>query len=350
MSLHNSNNATLVDEMDHENETQILQVPRLVIVGTILSTIDAIAIVGNTTILVAIYRKKYLQTTTNVFIASLACADLGVAVLVLPVASYLVLFPKQQIMRDYFCHLWFATDIMFCSSSILNLCAIAVDRYWAINFPLSYHTKMTKKIAIFIIAPVWLWTGLISFPFIFYWQKKSDNDNFRRQLTQTTGAQACIMYEDAVNYAVTSIISYFIPAIALVIMYWKIYITASAKAKELRYNSISLTNMVSNKKSRETSSVSPKNGNTDPAKRKLVKEYKAAMVVGAVVGAFILCWTPFFTCNVVRIFCSGCIINPAVTSPVLLWLGYSNSCLNPFIYGITSKKFKQAFYELYCCK
>ena len=103
-----------------------MQIPlfRLLIVGTLLCTIDAVAIVGSITVLAAIYRKKYLQTATNFFIASLACADLGVAILVLPISIYVELFPQQRIVVDSICHLWLATDIMFCTSSVLNLCAI----------------------------------------------------------------------------------------------------------------------------------------------------------------------------------------------------------------------------------
>ena len=205
-----------------------------------------------------------------------------------------------------------------------------------------------------------MWTGLISFPFIFYWQQKDRNDHFNSQLTQTTGAQACIMYLDAFNYVVTSMISFFIPALVLVIMYWKVYRKASAKAKQLKNNSITLTDMIQNKnlkegtsrkvansKSRDTSSRDLKEGMIN---RKMMREYKAAMVVGVVVTAFVICWTPFFTHNVIKIFCSKCILNPALTSPILLWLGYFNSCLNPFIYVISNDKFRQAFFELYWCK
>ena len=39
---------------------------------------------------------------------------------------------------------------------------------------------------------VWMWTGLISFPFILYWQQKGRNEDFNSQLAQTTGVQACI--------------------------------------------------------------------------------------------------------------------------------------------------------------
>ena len=335
-------NDTALDRHDHGNETQIY-LPRVVFVGMILCTIDGIAIIGNATILVAIYQKQYLQTITNLFIASLACADLGVAVLVLPVVIYLQLFPQQRIFVHSFCHAWLAFDLCFATASILNLCTIAGERYCAIIYPLEYLTKMTKKVACVIIVAVWTLSCLISFPFISYWQKKDYviSDDIQ-------GAGVCIIYLDNLTYIVTSIISYFIPMLVLLIMYRKIHHTALAQAQKMKKNSVALTDIIHQTNLKLKDEKSGGNGSTNATSLSMLKEHKATLVVGVIIGVFIMCWTPFFTHNIIKIFCSKCIVNPTLTPTVLVWLGYTNSSLNPFIYGITSRKFRQAFYELYC--
>uniref|UniRef100_A0AAG5DW16 G-protein coupled receptors family 1 profile domain-containing protein n=1 Tax=Anopheles atroparvus TaxID=41427 RepID=A0AAG5DW16_ANOAO len=70
-------------------------------------------------------------------------------------------------------------------------------------------------------------------------------------------------------------------------------------------------------------------------------ETKAAKTLGIIVGGFIFCWLPFFTMYLVRPFCGDC-INELLFS-VLFWLGYCNSAVNPFIYALFSKDFRQAF-------
>ncbi len=72
--------------------------------------------------------------------------------------------------------------------------------------------------------------------------------------------------------------------------------------------------------------------------RKINKEKKAAKTVGIIVGCFIVCWFPFFTCYLIGAFCSDC--TPPVVFSVFFWLGYCNSVINPCVYALFSKEFR----------
>jgi len=67
-----------------------------------------------------------------------------------------------------------------------------------------------------------------------------------------------------------------------------------------------------------------------------------------IVGCFVLCWAPFFTVYLTGAFCADC------TSPVVFhvffWLGYCNSAVNPFIYGLCSRDFRYAFTSFLRCQ
>lgn len=81
--------------------------------------------------------------------------------------------------------------------------------------------------------------------------------------------------------------------------------------------------------------------------RSLNKEKRAAKTVGIIVGCFIICWAPFFTVYLAEAFCQRC--TPTVVFQVFFWLGYCNSALNPFIYGLCSRDFRYAFRKFLRC-
>ena len=78
--------------------------------------------------------------------------------------------------------------------------------------------------------------------------------------------------------------------------------------------------------------------------KKFHREKKAAKTLAIIVGAFILCWMPFFTIYVIDAFCDRCI--HAQVFSVFFWLGYCNSAINPCVYALFSRDFRFAFKKL----
>uniref|UniRef100_A0A8R1DL45 G_PROTEIN_RECEP_F1_2 domain-containing protein n=1 Tax=Caenorhabditis japonica TaxID=281687 RepID=A0A8R1DL45_CAEJA len=86
------------------------------------------------------------------------------------------------------------------------------------------------------------------------------------------------------------------------------------------------------------------------ATQDLANEHKATRVLAVVFSCFFICWTPFFAVNFVIGFCgSGCEIPPWLGS-VFLWLGYISSTINPIIYTVFNKRFRQAFVRILRCQ
>lgn len=83
------------------------------------------------------------------------------------------------------------------------------------------------------------------------------------------------------------------------------------------------------------------NGNNPNAV--LAKEKKAATQLGVIVGAFILCWLPYFTLFMVVAYCGPekCVNQTVFT--ITIWFGYFNSTLNPILYPLCNANFKRAF-------
>lgn len=65
---------------------------------------------------------------------------------------------------EVWCRGWLVTDVWISTASILNLCAISIDRYVAVTRPVKYRSIMTKRRAKCIVAIVWILAFIICLP------------------------------------------------------------------------------------------------------------------------------------------------------------------------------------------
>ncbi|KAK2179436.1 hypothetical protein NP493_489g01001 [Ridgeia piscesae] len=73
----------------------------------------------------------------------------------------------------------------------------------------------------------------------------------------------------------------------------------------------------------------------------LQREIKAARQLGVIMGAFTLCFFPYFVCFMVVAFCDGCIGQSLMSA--MTWIGYINSTMNPFLYPLCNLNFRRKF-------
>ncbi|KAK7794904.1 hypothetical protein R5R35_005664 [Gryllus longicercus] len=187
-----------------------------------LSLIILLTIVGNILVILSVFTYKPLRIVQNFFIVSLAVADLTVAILVLPFnVAWTIL--GQWHFGIHVCKMWLTCDVLCCTASILNLCAIALDRYWAITDPINYAQKRTLKRVLLMIAGLWLLSGVISSPPLIGWNDWPDvfQETTPCELTQQQGY---VVY--------SSLGSFYIPLFIMTIVYIEIFIATKRRLRE----------------------------------------------------------------------------------------------------------------------
>ncbi|XP_035213761.1 probable G-protein coupled receptor No9 [Stegodyphus dumicola] len=137
----------------------------------ILGFINAVVIVGNLLVVMAVFASAKLRTVTNFLIVSLAISDLLVGLAVLPYSITLEVL-ELWIFGELWCQMWLAVDVWLCTASILNLCAISIDRYLAITRPVHYRTIMSNLRVKLLIAVVWVLSFIICFPPLVGWNDR----------------------------------------------------------------------------------------------------------------------------------------------------------------------------------
>ncbi|EDW49632.1 octopamine receptor Oamb isoform X2 [Drosophila sechellia] len=135
----------------------------------VLEFINVLVIGGNCLVIAAVFCSNKLRSVTNFFIVNLAVADLLVGLAVLPFSATWEVF-KVWIFGDLWCRIWLAVDVWMCTASILNLCAISLDRYVAVTRPVTYPSIMSTKKAKSLIAGIWVLSFFICFPPLVGWK------------------------------------------------------------------------------------------------------------------------------------------------------------------------------------
>lgn len=196
--------------------------------AALLLLFSVATVFGNMLVILAVIRERYLHTATNYFITSLAVADCLVGLVVMPFSAVYEVLENRWFFGMDWCDVWRSLDVLFSTASILNLCVISLDRYWAITDPFTYPTKMTVKRAALLIAAVWVCSGAISFPAIVWW---------RAVRTEVVPAFKC-PFTDHLGYLVfSSTISFYLPLFVMVFTYYRIYRAAVIQTRSLKLGS-----------------------------------------------------------------------------------------------------------------
>ncbi|XP_072262742.1 alpha-1D adrenergic receptor [Pyxicephalus adspersus] len=318
-------------------------------VGIVLAVFILFAIVGNILVILSVACNRQLQTVTNYFIINLAIADLLLSTTVLPFSATLEVLGSWVFGR-IFCDIWAAVDVLCCTASIMSLCIISIDRYVGVKHSLKYPTIMTEKKAVVIIILLWVSSMVISIGPLLGWKEPPPADDSQCSITEEPG------------YALfSSLFSFYLPLLVILIMYFKVYIVARRTTKSLeagvkkeRNKSMEVVLRIHCRSLGESNTNSRNKGHTFRSSLsvrliKFSREKKAAKTLAIVVGVFILCWLPFFIVLPLGSFFPSLKPSEGVFK-VIFWLGYFNSCVNPIIYPCSSKEFKRAFIRLLRCR
>lgn len=243
---------------------------------------------------------KPIRNHTNMFVLSLACADLVVGAVSTPLW---IIQSRRVLTLDFDYHI--SVDILCGSASIFNCALLSIERALKICFPYWYTNNVNAFRMKVVILLGWIAAILVG------------------SLSPLRGANK----ENLYYLSFVSIVSYILPVLAIVISYTSIFSVAHKHAKSIRSQNRQIGNAM-------TSTT--------------VSEAKTAWRLSVFIIVFIICWTPFYIRTWGFLFMRN-LDHRVITvfNIIANTLPYINAAINPFLYTIFNPLFRKGIVKLY---
>ncbi|XP_046365443.2 pyrokinin-1 receptor-like [Haliotis rufescens] len=292
--------------------------------------------IGNVSTCIVIARNSYMHTVTNYYLLCLAISDVLTLILALPPELYSFWEAYPWRFGEPFCIFKSFLIEMTSNASVLTITGFTIERYIAICHPIRGQRTFGLSRAVKCICVIWILSGVCALPYpiytrVFYFVtdprtgepiKESLLCNIPRQW------QTKMTY----MFQVSTFVFFVLPMTVITMMYIMI-------GMKLRKSEIA-----------SAMYMQSHSGKTAAARaRKAVLKMLVAVVV-----AFFICWAPFHAQRLMTLY-----IKHEQWTPDLLLvqshlfyvsgvLYFLSSTVNPILYNLLSRKFRQASKRTLC--
>ncbi|EDO39131.1 predicted protein [Nematostella vectensis] len=269
-------------------------------------------VVGNSLTIFIVIRNKSLRTIPNMFVISLAVADLGMGCLSMHLLVT-VLITSEWIFGELICQYQGFISILMAASSTQTLAWTAVNRFFSVCKSQKYRKIFSWRNTTLIMASIWGLSLLAPLPYVVSGNRFVFNaGKFFCYLDVKAGWFTGFLVAVYVGIS-TNVIFY---------CYFRVFKSVREHKKKLL-------------QSRETTLS--------------VEEIKITRTLFVIVVVFMLCWGPVLIMDFIDTF-SGDYTIPREGYTAYTFLASLSSAVNAVIYGIMNPKFKKEYLRIMLCK
>ncbi|KAM4015351.1 urotensin-2 receptor-like [Anomaloglossus baeobatrachus] len=282
------------------------------VLGILLSLMCVTGVVGNFYTLVVMCTSMTTATSMYIHIVNLALADL----LYLSTIPFIVhnSFVKDWYFGEIGCRVLLSLDLLTMHASIFILTVMSTERYIAVTKPFD-TVRRSRNYRKSLACAIWILSFLLTLPMmlmIHQEERTLDDGSFRKLCTPTWS-------DDHYKVYLTVLFTTSILAPGVIIGY--LYI------KLARAYWISQTKSLLNRELQR----SPKQ--------------KVILMIFIIVLAFWACFLPFWIWQLIPLYSHGALKISVQTeiyvNNLVTCLTYGNSCINPFLYTLLTKNYKE---------
>ncbi|XP_041354659.1 pyrokinin-1 receptor-like [Gigantopelta aegis] len=298
---------------------------------------------GNVCTCIVIVKNNYMQTTTNYYLFSLAVSDLMLILFGLPPELYAIWESYPWRFGEPFCIIRHSVMEMTSYASVLTITSFTVERYMAICRPLHAHRMVGLSRCVKIIILIWFIALLAALPYaihtrVFYelYHPETNEpieESFICNIRKEWRVGMTYMFQ-------VSTFLFFVSPVTLIIVLYILIGIALRKSSLARDYSDDKPNYKKCGRSRSHS-------NSMPQPRRVI----IRMLV-AVTAAFIICWAPFHAQRLMVLYVSNWTPELMNIQSTLFYISgvlyFVSATVNPILYNVISKRYREAFKETIC--
>ncbi|KAK3733559.1 hypothetical protein QZH41_004256 [Actinostola sp. cb2023] len=326
--IYNMNNTTAIASQEGDcSGSAYPTATGLIVLGVFYIIMTIVSFTGNILVICTVVINRRMHTVTNYLIINMAVADLLLTIFNMPSTTASFLSPMKS---------WLAGDIgialckvipfiqsVSVGSSVLNMNVIAIDRFFAVVFPL--HRYVTFPVAYVMMGVVLVVAIGVSAPFLYAMNVIKYSDG-TLQCIENWGLEDPSNSSAPKDYTIVLFLFFYaIPLIVISVLYsvviYKLWIRKVPGQRS------------------ET--------NEQQAIRSKKKVLRMLLVV---VIVFAVCWLPLYVSQFMYFFGSDPCGPPIPLSYFGYFIGHANSAINPCLYGLFNENYRKGFRDLLMCR
>ncbi|XP_075070505.1 histamine H3 receptor-like [Mixophyes fleayi] len=344
---------------EYEKET-VFSEGTLIFLYIFIPLITTVTVFGNTLVILAFIIDKRLRSQNNFFLLNLAICDFFIGAFCIPVSASYVLTGKWML-GNFLCKVWLIADNLMCTASVFNIVLISYDRFLSITLAVMYRSQQNNhsQTAVKMIA-VWVLSFLLYSPAIIFWEYLNGHPFIPE------GMCVAGYYYSWYFLLGASAFDFFLPLISIsffnLSIYWNIRMRSRKRSQSV-ISSLScaldengsstgpaiISNTVDRIELRKQTqnNISPtSNLESGIHATKLTRDKKVAQSLTVLVCVFGICWAPYTFLQTIRATCHDDCVE-SYWNQVTSWMLWINSSVNPIIYPLCHKSFRDALVKMY---
>ena len=312
--MNDSNETSTTDQFCRADTSSVSQAIKV----SLYIIVILVSLVGNCLIFAVVFKNRKMRTPVNFFVINMSAADILITVFYMPRMISRILFGGEWGISGglghFLCKVAPFTQELSASVSVLTLIVMAVDRFFAVLFPLK--RIVTNVVAYASIAFVWITAAAVRSPMFYglrFIQSEDGKTFCALQLDSETASNVYLKF--------AFVLFYVIPLFLLIVLYSAILVSLK-KRKPVGED---LTNIQRKYKDR------------------LKRTRKVMNMLFTIVSVFAVGWCLHFFLPILFLR-----FGPKVCKLVFpaFFLGHATSAINPCIYLIYIENYRRGFREI----